>query len=473
MQSKILALLVSFKARLSRKITFWVFASLVMIEIIILFPSYFRREDELLLQLEQVSKATIDSLVLLTKQDMSDRNIFQVKSQKIIADPDSKMILGMKIYQADGQLIEELGEPPEIDFSEIKNVNILRKRNRDGTRYDIAWTNHHLGGNYILIVRHNAESVQQELYAFTGRIAGLVLIISIVVTSGTMLVLGITVISPILKLRDDLIAAGDALSKDEKADFYSFSVNRNDELGEVMAAFNQMFCRVNKEINQRQQAEDILRSEQEKSERLLLNILPKAIAERLKQGDINIADGFPEVTILFADIVGFTEISSRVSPQKVVDLLNKIFSAFDQLSEEYGLEKIKTIGDNYMVAGGLPEPHLNHAEAIAEMALDMQKELVKFSLECGEPLNIRIGINTGPVVAGVIGTKKFIYDLWGDAVNTASRMESQGIPGKIQVSATTHQLLQDQYLFEERGIINVKGKGDMITYLLTGRKNQE
>ncbi|OCQ97261.1 adenylate cyclase [Oscillatoriales cyanobacterium USR001] len=472
MQSKMLALFVSFKARLSRKITFWVFASLVLIEIIILFPSYFRREDELLLQLEQVSKATIDSLVLLTKKDLSDRNTFQAKAQKIIANPDSKIILGIKIYQADGQLIEQLGETPEINFSEVKNVNILRKRNRDGTRYDIAWTNRHLGGKYILIVRHNAESVQQELYAFTGRIAGLVLIISIVVTSGTMLVLGVTVISPILKLRDDLIAAGDALSNDEKAtNFYSFSAKRNDELGEVMEAFNQMFCRVYKEINQRKKAEDILRCEQEESERLLLNILPKAIAERLKQGDINIADGFPEVTILFADIVGFTEISSRVLPQKLVDLLNQIFSAFDRLSEQYGLEKIKTIGDNYMVAGGLPMPHPNHAEAIAEMALDMQQEMVKFSLECGEKLNIRIGINTGPVVAGVIGTKKFIYDLWGDAVNTASRMESHGIAGKIQVSAVTYQLLQDKYLFEERGIIQVKGKGEMMTYLLMGRKN--
>jgi adenylate cyclase len=471
MQSRILPLLIAFKARLSRRITFWVFVSLILIEIIILFPSYFRREDELLLQLEQVSKATIDSLVVLTKQDLSDRNIFEKKAQKIIADTESKIILGLKIYQADGQLIEELGEPPEIDFSEVKNINILRKRNRDETRYDIAWTNHHLGGNYILIVRHNAESVQQELYAFTGRIVGLVLIISIVVTSGTMLVLGITVISPILKLRDDLIAAGDALSKDQKADFYSFSVKRNDELGEVMAAFNQMFCRVHKEISQRKQAEDILRFEQQESERLLLNILPKAIAERLKQGDINIADGFAEVTILFADIVGFTEISSRVSPQKLVALLNKIFSAFDELSEQHGLEKIKTIGDNYMVASGLPKPHPNHAEAIAEMALDMQKEMAKFSLECGELLNIRIGINTGPVVAGVIGTKKFIYDLWGDAVNTASRMESQGIPGKIQVSAATYHLLQDRYLFEERGIIQVKGKGEMTTYLLMGRKN--
>ncbi|HBK95946.1 MAG TPA: adenylate/guanylate cyclase domain-containing protein, partial [Microcoleaceae bacterium UBA10368] len=168
--------------------------------------------------------------------------------------------------------------------------------------------------------------------------------------------------------------------------------------------------------------------------------------------------------------VGFTEISSHTSPQELVELLNKIFSAFDRLSDRYGLEKIKTIGDNYMVAGGLPMPCTNHAESIAEMALEMQQEIMKLSGECDKPLKIRIGINTGPVVAGVIGTKKFIYDLWGDAVNTASRMESQGISGKIQVSDSTYQLLCDRYLLEKRGTINVKGKGDMTTYLLIGRK---
>ena len=469
MKHQILKLLGSFKARLSLRITFWVFASLIIIELIILLPSYSRRENELLLQLEQVSSASINSLVVLTKTDMSDRNLFQTKVKNILTN--SNVISGIAIYKFNGKLIDTLGEAPEIDFSDLKNTKILRRRSRDGFRYDVAWTNLHLGGNYILIIRHNATSVQQELYAFTLRIAGLVLIISIFVTCGTMLVLGITVIAPILRLRDDLIAAGDALSKNgAKPEFYSLSVKREDELGEVMEAFNQMFNRVYQEINQRKITEEILRSEQEKSERLLLNILPQPIAERLKQGQSNIADGFAEVTILFADIVGFTEISARVSPEELVNLLNQIFSAFDRLTEEYGLEKIKTIGDNYMVAGGLPMPQPDHAEVIAEMALDMQQEILRFSIECGKPLNIRIGINTGPVVAGVIGTKKFIYDLWGDAVNTASRMESQGIPGKIQVSASTYNLLQNKYSFEERGIIQVKGKGEMTTYLLTGRK---
>ncbi|MGL5059504.1 MAG: adenylate/guanylate cyclase domain-containing protein [Microcoleus sp.] len=460
------------KARLSRQIALWVFVSILIIEGIILVPSYFRRETELLRQLEEISAATIDSLVFLLKKDLSDRALLQIEIQNITKD--SPVVLGLSIYQADGKLIHTFGETPELNLQIVKNAHIFRQRSLDGNCYDVAWTNRHLGGDYILIVRHDASSVKRELLAFTWRIAGLVAIISAFVCLVTMLVLGATVIRPILRLRDDLIAAGDALSKDkEKPDFYSCSVTVNNELGDVTLAFNQMFSRVYEEILYRKQAEEILRTEQEKSERLLLNILPEMIAERLKQGHSNIADGFAEVTILFADIVGFTELSSRTSPEALVQLLNSIFSEFDRLSDRYGLEKIKTIGDNYMVAGGLPMPCTNHAESIAEMALEMQQIITKFSDETGTPLNIRIGINSGPVVAGVIGTKKFIYDLWGDAVNTASRMESQGIPGKIQVSDATYQLLHDRYLFEKRGTIDVKGKGEMIVYLLVDRKSSK
>jgi len=212
-----------------------------------------------------------------------------------------------------------------------------------------------------------------------------------------------------------------------------------------------------------------LQIEQEKSERLLLNILPKPIADRLKQGQSVIADSFTEVTVLFADIVDFTRLSAQMSPTELVVLLNEIFSTFDRLAERHGLEKIKTIGDAYMVVGGLPTPRPDHAEAIAEMALDMQRA-IQFKVENGEPLRIRIGIHTGPVVAGVIGTRKFSYDLWGDTVNTASRMESHGLSGGIQVTETTHERLRDKYLFKERGVIQVKSKGEMMTYLLLGRK---
>ena len=224
------------------------------------------------------------------------------------------------------------------------------------------------------------------------------------------------------------------------------------------------------DITQRKLAEEALRAEQEKSERLLLNILPKAIAERLKQDTSIIAENFDEATILFADIVGFTPLSARMHPIQLVNLLNEIFSTFDQLAQQHGLEKIKTIGDAYMVAGGLPLKRPDHSEAVAAMALDMQKAVRRFQADKGESFQIRIGINTGPVVAGVIGINKFIYDLWGNTVNIASRMESHGFAGKIQVTDQTYECLKDKYLFEKRGAITVKGKGEMITYWLTGKK---
>jgi PAS domain S-box-containing protein len=220
------------------------------------------------------------------------------------------------------------------------------------------------------------------------------------------------------------------------------------------------------DITQRKQAEISLRLEQERSESLLLNILPKTIAERLKLEQQSIADRFEEVTVLFADLVDFTGISSRISPTELVDLLNRIFSSFDQLAEKYELEKIKTIGDAYMVVGGLPKPKNNHAEAIAKMALAMQREITNFKRDDGTPFGLRIGINTGPVVAGVIGIKKFSYDLWGDVVNVASRMESQGDTGGIQVTEETYEKLKDQFIFKKRGQIVVKGKGEMTTYWL-------
>lgn len=224
------------------------------------------------------------------------------------------------------------------------------------------------------------------------------------------------------------------------------------------------------DITKRKIWEEALRYQQECTEELLLNILPSPIAQRLKRAESTIADSFPNVTVLFADLVDFTEFSSKIHPTKLVKLLNKIFSKFDLLAEKHGLEKIKTIGDAYMVVGGLPTTRPDHAEAIAEMALDMQREIVRFKGFNGEPFSLRIGINTGPVVAGVIGTKKFTYDLWGDTVNVASRMESQGLAGCIQVTASTYKHLQHKYWFESRGLTPIKGKGEMMTYWLMGRK---
>ncbi|PZU99295.1 MAG: hypothetical protein DCE90_01910 [Pseudanabaena sp.] len=224
------------------------------------------------------------------------------------------------------------------------------------------------------------------------------------------------------------------------------------------------------DITQRKLAEEALHIEQEKSERLLLNILPKAIADRLKQSHGVIADSFESVTVLFADIVNFTKISSELSPQDLVDLLNLIFSNFDTLCETYGLEKIKTIGDAYMVAGGIPVPTENHAEAIASMALEMVNKVTELRNLTGKQLQIRIGIHTGAVIAGVIGTQKFIYDLWGDTVNVASRMESHGEVGKIQVTQETYELLKHKFELNQRGAIEVKGKGEMQTYWLISQK---
>jgi len=215
-----------------------------------------------------------------------------------------------------------------------------------------------------------------------------------------------------------------------------------------------------------------IQREREKSEQLLRNILPASIAERLKQGETIIADDFEDVTVLFADLVEFTHLASLVTAPQLVRLLNEIFSQFDWLAELHHLEKIKTIGDAYMVVGGLPVARADHAQAVAEMALDMQKVVAHITPPEGMRFSIRVGVSTGPVVAGIIGSKKFIYDLWGDTVNIASRMESQGQSGAIHVSQSTYERLRDSYLFEERGQIVVKGKGAMPTYFLRGRRGR-
>jgi class 3 adenylate cyclase len=218
-------------------------------------------------------------------------------------------------------------------------------------------------------------------------------------------------------------------------------------------------------------AHRLLLAEQERSEGLLLNVLPAPIADRLKQGEEVIADRFPEVTVLFADLVDFTASSDRSSPERVVQVLADLFTAFDRLAARHGLEKIKTVGDAYMVAGGLPVPRPDHAEAVAEMALAVREEAGRHRDPAGRPLQVRIGIDSGPVVAGVIGTAKFSYDLWGDTVNTASRMESIGVPGCIQVTDRAYRRLRDRYRFERRGPVQVKGKGELVTWFLVGRSD--
>jgi adenylate cyclase len=221
---------------------------------------------------------------------------------------------------------------------------------------------------------------------------------------------------------------------------------------------------------QRQDALAALRLEQERAESLLLNILPGSIAQRLKSSPQRIADHFSSASVLFADVVDFTPYSQKLTAAQVVGTLDRLFSHFDNLADGYGLEKIKTIGDAYMVAAGVPEPRSDHARVLALLALDMV-EAMSPAGACGDlGLEIRIGINSGPVVAGVIGRKRFLYDLWGDAVNTASRMESHGTANRIQVTRATYQLLDDEFDLEPRGTVAVKGKGDMETWYLLGRR---
>lgn len=223
------------------------------------------------------------------------------------------------------------------------------------------------------------------------------------------------------------------------------------------------------DITDRVQLTEMLRREQEKSEALLLNILPQGIAAALKNGQRVIADRFDQVSILFADIVAFTPLSATLSPTELVQLLNAVFSSLDALVDAYGVEKIKTIGDCYMVAAGVPEPRPDHAHVLTYLALDIRDAIAQHEFH-GQRLAFRIGINSGPAVAGVIGARKFSYDLWGDTVNTASRMESHGAPGCIQVTAATHALIQDAFICEPQGPISVKGKGSMPVWHVLGRR---
>ncbi len=224
--------------------------------------------------------------------------------------------------------------------------------------------------------------------------------------------------------------------------------------------------------NKLQDAMNLLTLEQDRSERLLLNILPDAVAARLKDQDQRVADDFYSVTVMFADIVNFTQIASGLSAQEVFNMLNTVFCRFDELVDKYGLEKIKTIGDAYMVAGGLDGRCSDPCAAMANLALDMRDSLADLSAETQVPLALRIGISTGPVVAGVVGKKKFIYDLWGDTVNTASRLSGEGTPNAIQCDRRTHMHLEQRYHFADRTSMRLKGKGDVIVYSLVNKADR-
>jgi class 3 adenylate cyclase len=269
----------------------------------------------------------------------------------------------------------------------------------------------------------------------------------------------------------DRIAQGD---RDARS-----NIQGSDELATFAGAFDAMAASVKAHFTEIETAQerlqdqaDSLEAERHRSEKLLLNVLPAAIADRLKDGEQTIAESYPEVTVLFSDIVGFTAMSEQIGARQVVDMLNEVFGMLDELAIKHGVEKIKTIGDCYMVVAGIPDRSPTHAQQIADFALDMQRTLDEYSQRSGRTLAMRTGIHTGTVVAGIVGSSKFAYDLWGDVVNIASRMESTGEPGRIQVSDSVRVRLSDDYDFEARGDVEIKGKGTMHTWYLLGTHDQ-
>ncbi|MEM6836858.1 MAG: adenylate/guanylate cyclase domain-containing protein [Cyanobacteria bacterium P01_C01_bin.120] len=453
------------RSRLSRRIVSWVFFSIVVIEVAIFIPAFGRRYREKLGELQNVSTEvlfTVKASIMLGSDSSAVLGLIQQNLK-----PGS-VILGATLCSLDGTVIDAFGEQPAIVCDAVQPGQVVRQLTDDRQRYDVAWPSDRFSNEYVLIVRHDASSVIYEMQQYALSIAGLVIIISAFVTLVTIVMLERILILPVLRLRDDLKRAGEAVSHDQPPQFQTQAMGRRDELGEVSQAFCEMFERVHREISDRKQAEQALKVEQAKSEKLLRNILPEMIADQLKMEMGAIASRFDEVTILFADIVDFTGLSTQMAPSELVSVLNQVFSTFDAIADTLGLEKIKTIGDAYMVVGGLPEPRPDHAAAILEMAIQMLETIQDFQRSDGSAFCLRIGINTGPVVAGVIGIKKFSYDLWGDAVNVASRMESHGVVNRIQISESTYQHVGDRYAFEDRGLIDIKGRGKMHTYLFQG-----
>jgi class 3 adenylate cyclase len=315
------------------------------------------------------------------------------------------------------------------------------------------------------------DITDRQMRAALAKAGGLAIKISI-----AMLVLAL-VVSIVLStlLTRSILALTNTVKRFADKDFTARTpLLSRDEVGQLGQNFNAMAATIQEHSENLEslvvKRTKELSDEKQTSERLLLNVLPAPIADRLKSGEGLIVDRFDAVSVLFADIVGFTSLSSRIAPEELVSMLNELFSEFDKLAEKHGLEKIKTIGDAYMVVAGIPMPVANHAQAITRMALDMLKVIDVFSVKHKSDLTIRIGIHTGPVVAGVIGQKKFIYDLWGDTVNTASRMESHGVPGRIHVTSATQAQLVDAFELQARDPIEIKGKGKMQTYLVVGAR---
>ncbi|UNU27633.1 adenylate/guanylate cyclase domain-containing protein [Microcoleus vaginatus] len=404
---------------------------------------------------------------------------FQYYPDKVVQLPEQR-IERLKVVNSSNALTQKASQALLEQFHDFQNIQASHqlKFTVDGKNYFVQVDpfRDSKGIDWLVVVTIPEADFMNQINANTQTT-----ILLCLATLILAILLGILTARRIIHPVERITTASEAIAQGNLNQ--QVEVSSIVELGKLANVFNGMTRQLkdsldaihlaNEELEARvEQRTGELRQEKEKSEQLLLNILPAEIADRLMRTNESPAEHFEEATILFADIVGFTTISARIEPMQLVAGLNQIFSAFDQLTEKYGLEKIKTIGDAYMVVGGLPASRPDHCEAIANMALDMRAYMEDVENIFGESLQIRIGINTGPVIAGVIGIKKFIYDLWGDAVNIASRMESHGKPGYIQVTNATYLKLQNKYLLEPRGTIDVKGRGEMMTYWLLGRRGE-
>jgi len=366
-------------------------------------------------------------------------------------DPE-KQITRTQAYSSTALLLEV--RLPSVEAALQGKSGAMMQRGRSGNMSLVAFAPLDIPGvKWTIGTRVDAAETLAPVNRLIRNLILMTLLV-IAVTALAAFFAGKSIVTPVLSLAGTAsrVAGGDTSARAE--------VSSKDEIGALATTFNSMLESLDAKAR-------IIDQKNHENEALLLNILPEAIATRLKSGEGTIADHFAEVTVLFADIVGFTVLSSKIPPGEVVEFLNQLFTRYDALAHRLGVEKIKTIGDAYMAVAGVPAPATDHARRVAELALGIVDETGKFGAEMGLNISVRVGVNSGPVVAGVIGTSKFIYDLWGDTVNVASRMESHGEPGRVQVTRPVYEALKDEYSLSPRGTIEVKGKGAIETWILS------
>jgi class 3 adenylate cyclase len=318
---------------------------------------------------------------------------------------------------------------------------------------------------FLLLLEKRTSTEVSALRAQSRVLGGLALgtsVVAVLIAAWMLMVQRRRVLAPLARVQESAVAVS-------RGDFdRPIEHQSKDEMGQLVGTFNEMLKNTRESMGALQQSNDELKAEKERSDQLLLNILPAAIANRMQSGETSIADEFPSVTVLFADLVGFTSLTERLGPHEIVRMLGEVFGLFDAQLSRHGIEKIKTIGDCYMAVGGAPQATADHARRTADFALGIRDDFRKWSEKNGLDLRIRIGMHSGTAIAGIVGTQRFVYDIWGDVVNVASRMETTCRPGEIQVSEPTYVQLRDLYDFEEVGTVEIKGKGPMRTWVLRG-----